>query len=459
MIQRVGRTRDKALSGIVITIRNKSMKNSTFAHVPQRRSDRLVLPFPNPTRQNPVEAGREFHRAWIWRGSSRSTRWLLCALGIVFFHISPVRALDNGLALTPPMGWNSWNKFGGDVSETLIESVADAMATNGMKAAGYQYVIIDDCWQVGRDKEGKIIPDPQRFPSGIKALADYVHSRGLKFGIYSCAGTNTCAGRPGGLFHEVQDARIYAAWGVDYLKFDWCNHADESSKHAYSRMRDALLGTGRPIVFSICEWGQGEPWLWGAGVGNLWRTTGDIYDCWDCTNKWSSGWLRNLDAQAGFAAFAGPGHWNDPDMLEVGNGGMTDTEYRAHFSLWCIVAAPLIAGNDVRDMRPKIAAILTNRNLIAIDQDPLGSQGTCINKQGDAEVWVKPLADGSRAVALFNRGANAVEISTSWKDVGFPANVRVTVRDLWANKKLGKFKRKFSATIQPHDALVLNVKR
>jgi alpha-galactosidase len=254
---------------------------------------------------------------------------LFCALSIIFLGVTSASALDNGLALTPPMGWNSWNKFQGNVSETLIKSVADAISTNGMKEAGYQYVVIDDCWQVARDANGNILADPQRFPSGIKALADYVHSRGLKFGIYSCAGTNTCAGRPGGLFHEVQDAHTYAAWGVDYLKFDWCNHADETSEHAYARMHDALLSTDRPIVFSICEWGQGNPWLWGANVGNLWRTTGDISDCWDCTNKWTSGWLHNLDSQAGLAAYAGPGHWNDPDMLEVGNGGMSIAEYKS----------------------------------------------------------------------------------------------------------------------------------
>ena len=375
-----------------------------------------------------------------------------------FLYLPAAQALDNGLALTPPMGWNSWNKFGCDVSESLIKSVADAMATNGMKDAGYQYVIIDDCWQIGRDPDGNIVADPQRFPSGIKALADYIHAKGLKFGIYSCAGTNTCAGRPGGLFHESQDARAYAAWGVDYLKFDWCNHADETSERAYSRMRDALLQSGRPMVFSICEWGQGTPWLWGANVGNLWRTTGDIYDCWDCKEKWSSGWLNNLDSQAGLAAYAGPGHWNDPDMLEVGNGGMTESEYKSHFSLWCIIAAPLIAGNDVRNMQPEIKRILTNKGLIAVDQDPLGQQGIRIHKNGGAEVWEKQLTDGSRAVVLFNRGSAPADITVAWEDLGYPGHLKAVVRDLWTGKTLGKFKKQFGARIAPHDVLVVNVR-
>ena len=360
------------------------------------------------------------------------------------------------LVATPPMGWNSWNKFGCDVSETLIKSVADAITTNGMKDAGYQYVVIDDCWQVSRDADGGIVADPQRFPSGIKALADYVHAKGLKFGIYSCAGTNTCAGRPGGLFHEVQDARTYAAWGVDYLKFDWCNRADETSEHAYPRMRDALRQSGRPIVFSLCEWGQGKPWLWGAQVGNLWRTTGDIQDCWDCRRDWGGkGFTQILDEQVGLESFAGPGHWNDPDMLEVGNGGLNDTESRAHFSLWCLLAAPLIAGNDVVHMTPETRKILTNRELIAVDQDPLGKEGSRVRKEGDHEVWARQLADGGRAVVLFNRGETPVEIGVRWEELGYPGHLRIGVRDLWAGKNLGKFKHQFAAVVAPHGVVVV----
>jgi len=383
---------------------------------------------------------------------------LVCAAGIISFHAVTAAALDNGLALTPPMGWNSWNKFGCDVSESLIKAVTDDMATNGMKQAGYQYVIIDDCWQVGRDADGNIIADPQRFPSGIKALADYIHARGLKFGIYSCAGTNTCAGRPGGLFHEIQDARTYAAWGVDYLKYDWCNHADETGERAYSRMRDALLQSDRPIVFSICEWGQNKPWLWGAKVGNLWRTTSDIQNCWDCRRDWGGmGFTHILDLQVGLESFAGPGHWNDPDMLEVGNGGLTDTESKSHFSLWCILAAPLIAGNDLLSMSPATQKILTNQALIAVDQDPLGKEGSRIRKNGDSEVWARPLANGSRAVVLFNRGTAPAEISVAWEDLGYPGHLKAAVRDLWTGKNLGKFKNKFAATVAPHDVCVVNV--
>ena len=382
---------------------------------------------------------------------------------LLFLTVAPfvlpanLRALDDGLAKTPPMGWNSWNKFSCNVSEELIRSVADAIATNGMKDVGYQYVVIDDCWQVSRDADGNIVADPQRFPSGIKALADYIHSKGLKFGLYSCAGTNTCGGRPGSLGHEIQDARSYAAWGVDYLKFDWCNHADETGQTAYTRMHEALEQAGRPIVFSLCEWGQNKPWLWAKDVGHLWRTTGDIADCWNCTNQWSYGWLRILDWQVGLEGFAGPGHWNDPDMLEVGNGGMTSTEYKSHFSLWCILAAPLIAGNDVRQMTPEIKKILTNKELIAVNQDPLGKQGARVRKDGESEVWSKQLKNGSRAVVLFNRGPDPVEITVKWEELGYASGVEAEVRDLWAGKKLGKFRGSFSSRVPSHDVVVINV--
>ena len=262
-----------------------------------------------------------------------------------------VQAHDNGLARTPPMGWNSWNKFACNVSEKLIKEMADAMVTSGMRDAGYIYLVIDDCWQIDRDAQGNILPDPQRFPSGMKALADYIHSKGLKFGLYSDAGTLTCQKRPGSRGYEFQDARQYAAWDVDYLKYDWCSTSTQNAQASYSIMRDALLKAGRPIVFSICEWGTAKPWLWARDVGNLWRTTGDIQDCWDCKRDWGGmGVVHILDLQDGLQSYAGPGHWNDPDMLEVGNGGMTTTEYRAHFSLWCLLASPLMAGNDLRSM-------------------------------------------------------------------------------------------------------------
>jgi alpha-galactosidase len=275
-------------------------------------------------------------------------------MGLVFVA-SLLCAQDSPLAATPPMGWNSWNKFGCNVSEDLIRQIADAMVKSEMKDAGYQYVVIDDCWQVSRDKNGNIVADPQRFPSGIKALADYVHGLGLKFGIYSDAGSKTCAGRPGGLGHEYQDALQYAAWGVDYLKYDWCNTTSQDAQASYANIRNALTASGRPIVLSICEWGTAKPWLWGKAVGgNLWRTTGDINDKWETKKKEPLGMLDILDLQEGLESFAGPGHWNDPDMLEVGNGGMTTPEYQAHFSLWSILAAPLMAGNDLRNMTPEI---------------------------------------------------------------------------------------------------------
>ena len=272
------------------------------------------------------------------------SRTLVLSAVISLSLTSALLAQNATLAPTPPMGWNSWNKFGCNVSEDLIRQTADVMVKSGMKDAGYQYVVIDDCWQVSRDKDGNIVADAQRFPSGIKALADYVHSLGLKFGIYSDVGSKTCAGRPGSLGHEYQDARQYAAWTVDYLKYDWCNSTTQDGPSSYALMRQALDASGRPIVLSICEWGTAKPWLWGKEVGgNLWRTTGDISDRWASMERIGF-------AQDALAPYAAPGHWNDPDMLEIGNGGMTDTEYRTHMSLWSMLAAPLIAGNDVRDM-------------------------------------------------------------------------------------------------------------
>jgi len=365
---------------------------------------------------------------------------------------------DKALAATPPMGWNSWNKFGCNVSEDLIRQMADAMVKSGMKDAGYQYVVIDDCWQVERDQSGNIVADAKRFPAGIKALADYVHSRGLKFGIYSDAGSMTCAKRPGSLGHEYQDALQYAAWGVDYLKYDWCNTTTQDAKAAYALIRNALNATGRPIVLSMCEWGTAKPWLWGKEVGgNLWRTTGDISDMWQSKDKRHLGMLDILDLQDGLQSYAGPGHWNDPDMLEVGNGGMTTDEYRAHFSLWAILAAPLLAGNDLRDMKPEIHDILTNKEVIAVNQDPMGRQGRRVRKEGDLEVWAKQMQDGSRSVILLNRDATEKGITVSWEDIGYPAHLSAAVRDLWRAKDLGPFKEKFSASVPPHSVVMVKI--
>jgi alpha-galactosidase len=389
---------------------------------------------------------------------------LAALLFLLLALVQPSTALDNGLALTPPMGWNSWNKFHCNVSEDLIKSMADGMVASGMKDAGYQYVVIDDCWQVSRDENGNIVPDPQHFPSGMKALGDYIHSKGLKFGIYSDAGEKTCAGRPGSMGHEFQDALMYAKWGVDYLKYDWCHTGKRDAEEAYATMRDALKAAGRPILFSMCEWGTAKPWLWAAGTGNLWRTTGDIDDHWEGKKKWpdggccSLGMLDILDLQVGLESFAGPGHWNDPDMLEVGNGGMTTSEYRAHFSLWCIINAPLIAGNDLRIMAPEIKEILTNKEVIAINQDPLGRQASRAWKEGALEVWAKRLKDGSRAVLLLNRGASEAEITAAWTILGYPDHLSASVRDLWSHKDLGKFTAKFSARVPSHDVVVVTVK-
>jgi len=385
---------------------------------------------------------------------------ILCLALFLFFGfhfcVPSTRALENGLALTPPMGWNSWNRFGCNVTADLVKSAADALVSSGMKDAGYEYVVIDDCWQVSRDDAGNIVADAKNFPNGIKPLADYVHSKGLKFGIYSDAGTMTCAKRPGSRGHEYQDALQYAAWGVDYLKYDWCNTGTQNAQAAYSTMRDAMKTAGRPIVFSLCEWGSNKPWLWASDVGNLWRTTGDISDCWDCKKNQLS-WTQILDLQVGLETYAGPGHWNDPDMLEVGNGGMTTTEYRSHFSLWCMLAAPLMAGNDLKNMSPEIKEILTNKEVIAVDQDPLGMQGRRVRKNGDSEVWAKQMKDGSRAVVLLNRGASDAEISVSWEDLGYPAHLSAAVRDLWAKKDLGKSTATFTAKVPSHAVTMLRV--
>jgi len=356
------------------------------------------------------------------------------------------------------MGWNSWNKFGCNVSEALIKEAADAVVSSGMKDAGYQYVVIDDCWQVKRDDSGNIIADSDRFPGGIKAVADYVHSKGLKFGIYSDAGTGTCQNWPGSRGYEFQDARQYAAWGVDYLKYDWCNHGTQNSEASYSIMRDALAKSGRPIVFSLCEWGSTKPWLWAKDVGNLWRSTGDISDLWDAGGKKDDGLgvVQILDLLDGTESYAGPGHWNDPDMLEVGNGGMTTTEYRAHFSMWAILAAPLMAGNDLRSMSGDIHDILTNKEVIAVDQDPMGRQGHRVKRSSDgAEVWSKQMSDGGRAVALLNRGASETKITVDWTDLGYPEHLNATVRDLWQHKNLDSAKGSFSASVPSHGVVMV----
>jgi len=360
---------------------------------------------------------------------------------------------DNGLARTPPMGWNSWNKFAGRVDDATVRSIADAMAGNGMKEAGYLYINIDDTWEGGRDPQGNILTN-KKFPD-MKALATYVHSKGLRLGIYSSPGPNTCAGYEGSYGHEDQDARTYAAWGIDYLKYDWCGartiYTDEEMPAVYQKMGDALLASGRPIVYSLCQYGRLDVWKWGADVGgNLWRTTGDIRDSWDSMTRIGFG-------QNELAQWARPGHWNDPDMLEIGNGGMSETEYKTHMSLWSILAAPLLAGNDLRSMNPAILAILTNREVIAVNQDKDGKQGMQVWKSGDQEIWTRPLSDGALAVALFNRAAETTKVSVRWADLGVSGKPRV--RDLWEHKDIEGAWPQYSAMVPGHGVVMLRVSR
>jgi len=382
-----------------------------------------------------------------------------CAAAFLFvLGRADLRGLANGLALTPPMGWNSWNKFGCEINENVVRETADVIIASGMREAGYRFIVIDDCWQVERDSRGDIVVDGKAFPSGMAALAEYVHSRGLKFGVYSDAGTMTCQGRPGSWGYEFQDARQYAEWGVDYLKYDWCNNGGQNSEAAYSRMHDALAVCGRPIVFSICEWGRTKPWLWARDIGNLWRTTGDIQDIWEGRKEWGGlGVVQIIDLQNGLETYAGPGHWNDPDMLEVGNGGMTETEYRSHFSFWCLLAAPLMAGNDLRTMSAATRDILTNAEVIAVDQDPLGKQGRKVRDDGDLEVWARPLTDGSRVVILFNRGTEETRIAVSWPEIAYTENLEAKVRDLWLHKDMGSFTGHYAAAVRGHGVVMVRI--
>jgi alpha-galactosidase len=397
---------------------------------------------------------------------------LLTAITALFFAVS-ASALEGGPARTPPMGWNSWHHFGCNVSEALIRETADALVASGLREAGYAYVVIDDCWQLERAADGAIRPDPARFPSGMKALADYVHARGLKFGLYSDAGERTCQGRPGSLGHEAQDARTYAAWGVDFLKYDWCHSAGLDPPSAFARMRDALAATGRPILFSICEWGLSQPWLWAGSVGDMWRTTGDIGDAFDQAPlhptgraegvesavpiEMNMGVLQVLDRQAGLARFAGPGGWNDPDMLEVGEIGMTPDEQRAQFALWVILAAPLIAGNDVRHMTSETLAILADRELIAIDQDPAGKAGDRVLRLGDIDIWARRLADGGEAVALLDRGGAPLAISVDRATLGLGSR-RYCVRDVSAHGDRGDLGVRLTARVRPHAVVLLQLR-
>lgn len=354
--------------------------------------------------------------------------------------------LSNGLGHTPPMGWNSWNHFGCSVTEKIVREAADALVSTGLSKLGYEYVNIDDCWaELTRDEKGNFVPKKSTFPSGIKALADYVHSKGLKIGIYSDAGYNTCSKTmPGSLGHEEQDAKTFASWGIDYLKYDNCNNDGSKPTVRYPVMTRALMKSGRPIFFSLCEWGDMHPALWGYQVGNSWRTTNDINDNW-------ASMVSRADMNEVYAEFARPGGWNDPDMLEVGNGGMTKGEYIVHFSIWAISKAPLLIGCDVRNMTKETMEIISNEEVIAVNQDPLGVQAKKVRLEGDWEVWAGPLTHYRVAVLLVNRGAFRTSITAHWDDIGIPAGSVVEARDLWAHKTLKhKFVGNLTAAMDSH---------
>ncbi len=371
------------------------------------------------------------------------------------------------LGRTPQMGWNSWNKFASNINENLIKETADLMASKGLLDAGYVYLNLDDCWHGERDSLGFISENGEKFPSGMKALGEYIHSKGLKFGIYSDAGCKTCGGHTGSLGHEYQDAVTYARWGVDYLKYDWCNTKDINPIGAYKLMRDALRFAGRPVFFSICEWGDNKPWLWAQEVGHSWRTTGDIFSCFDCIKDygtWKSyGVLQILDKQEGLRKYAGPGHWNDPDMLEVGNG-MSVNEDRAHFTMWCMLAAPLILGNDLATMSQQTLDIITNKEVIAIDQDSLGVQGFRAASSDGLEFWLKPLAGKEWAFCILNRSTDDKSCTIDWNRFNLKDSlsgmstsfdkISYKVRDLWVKANAGTTDGNRTVIVRGHDVLL-----
>jgi alpha-galactosidase len=377
------------------------------------------------------------------------------------------------MAQTPPMGWNSWNTFTTNVNEQLIKDMTDAFIKLGLKDAGYEYIVMDDGWMaMERDKNGNLVPDPAKFPNGLKALADYIHSKGLKIGIYNCAGNKTCGGYPGSRGYEYQDARSYASWDIDYLKYDWCNTGKINAEEAYKTMRDALKMAGRPVVFSICEWGDNQPWNWGKDVGHLWRVSGDIINCWDCEighGSWSSwGVWKIINMRKDIRRYAGPGHWNDYDMMEVGNG-MTDAEDRSHFAMWCMLASPLIMGNDLRNSSPETIKTLTNKEVTAVNQDKLGIQGLRYTNNDNIEIWVKPLSNNEWAISFVNMKDVPCELNFKWEDqeIGDDINQRnldtkketYKIRDLFNHADLGTTKNPLKVKIGVHDVLMVKLSK
>ncbi|UOB17214.1 glycoside hydrolase family 27 protein [Abyssalbus ytuae] len=379
----------------------------------------------------------------------------------------------DGLAQTPPMGWNSWNTFATEINEQLVKDIADAFIKYGLKDVGYEYIILDDGWMAKeRDKSGNLIADPEKFPNGMKELADYIHGKGLKFGLYNCAGSQTCAGYPGSRGYEYQDAKLYASWGIDYLKYDWCNTEKLNAEGAYITMRNALFNTGKPIVFSICEWGDNQPWNWAKNVGHLWRVTGDIINCWDCEvghGTWSSwGVWKIINMRKDIRKVSGPGHWNDFDMMEVGNG-MTDAEDRSHFAMWCMLASPLIMGNDLRKASEETIKTLSNKEVIAVNQDKLGIQGLRFTNANGFEIWVKPLDNDEWAMTFINMTDLPKELNFNWKnhEIGDNQNNKrlethkkvYKIRDLFNHKNLGDTTNNLKAKIGVHDVLMVKLSK
>lgn len=376
-----------------------------------------------------------------------------------------------GLAKTPPMGWNSWNTFATNINEKLVMEIADDLVKSGMKDAGYTYIVLDDGWMAKeRDVNGNLVPDPIKFPNGMKKVIEYVHSKGLKFGLYNCAGTHTCAGYPGTRGYEYQDARFYAALGVDFLKYDWCSTEGINAKEAYKTMSKAIRLAGRPMIFSLCEWGDNQPWEWAKDMGQLWRISGDIYNCFDCVKDhgtWKSwGVTYIMDMRKNIRQYSGPDHWNDFDMMEVGHG-MSVSEDRAHFSMWCMLAAPLIAGNDLREMTKETIATLTDKEAIAIDQDSLGVQAYMYQQKDSVDTWIKPLANNQVAICFLNRSKNPVTVNYNFgqhpiadtiakMNIDFNTST-YAVRDVWAKKNIGDTRKPFSGTVQSHDVVLLRL--
>jgi alpha-galactosidase len=393
----------------------------------------------------------------------------------IYFLLAAISAQAQkfeGLALTPPMGWNSWNTFQTNINEQLVKQTADIIVSSGMKDAGYKYIVLDDGWMaMERDSiTGDLIPDPKKFPNGMKAVVDYVHSKGLKFGLYNCAGTKTCAGYPGTRGYEYQDARFYASLGIDYLKFDWCYADGLNAVEAYTTMSKALRTAKHPVIFSLCEWGNNKPWLWAKNTGQLWRTTGDIGNVFDGIKEYgtwhANGVMTIVDMQDTLRKYSGPGHWNDPDMLEVGNG-MSVSEDRSHFSIWCMLAAPLMTGNDIRSMTKETKAILTDKDVIAIDQDGAGIQAFRYSDKDSLQTWLKPLQNGDWAICFLNRSGSPKDLMIDWKQWVIadsfsaselnPVKNSYSILDVWAKKNLGNCSKPFKTIVASHDVILLRL--